>query len=630
MVEPMQAPAPGDPGTQRPRAGAAPARRPSFVFQVLAIFCAVALVPISLMGYHVGKRLTVDLADALKESQLDRGESVANEIEEFVSNNFTRLQVVADSLGHEGVGDRSDGARVRQLFKDYMTAKDGVMSGGSGGARPQGVLEVRLVFPEGAGDPIRENAQSFDPKPVAVDVEPRVSEGVAKGRRGSHYLSNPFMARAEMYQPLAVFSVPLRASPADAEGDKAVLVAVVSLAAIQEIIAGGGESAEYTAFVLDDTIIEGEPKPRVFAHAQFAKVLQGVDLTDSPLVQDFVENGIRARGGSSMSKEFQSPAAEGSRPMIGTFVPVEVPGHTWGVFVQVERQLAFEQVRAMRLTAVKWAIAAFALAVVMGVIFSWRITKPLHELTESTRRVASGEYGRLVKVDSNDELGMLADNFNIMSEEVRRTVDDLVQQKELNDQLFISSIRSLAAAIDARDPYTRGHSERVTRYARIIARQLALSPEQVRAIEVGALLHDVGKIGIEDRILRKPAALTPEEFEIMKTHPEKGGDIMEPIASLRDVTEIIIHHHERWDGSGYPSGLAAEEIPLGARVVNVADTFDAMTTNRPYQRAMTFGVAARKIGEFSGKACDPAVVKAFQRAMDQGLFGAVETEAKVG
>ena len=148
-------------------------------------------------------------------------------------------------------------------------------------------------------------------------------------------------------------------------------------------------------------------------------------------------------------------------------------------------------------------------------------------------------------------------------------------------------------------------------------------PEQIRNIEIGALLHDVGKIGIEDRILRKPAALTPEEFEIMKTHPEKGGDIMEPISFLREAAEIIVHHHERWDGNGYPSGLKSDEIPFGARVVNVADTFDAMTTNRPYQRAMTFVEAGQKISEFSGRACDPRVVKGFQEAMTQGLFGQV-------
>ena len=607
-------------------------RRPSLLFQVLAVLCAVALLPLTLMGYHLGQRLTEDLADALQEQQLDKGMSVASEIAEFAQNQFTRLQVVADSLGHGAVDSPETAARVRQILHDYVESS----ASASGSARPEGVLEIRLVPPDPSQPIIRGNAQAHDPEPVSEDVEPRVAEAVAKGRRGSHYLSNPFMPRTETFHPLAVLSVPLRPNPADPDGDRAVLIGVVSLARIQDIVAGGEgseNSAEYAAYVLDDTTSpEGEPTPRLFAHAQFSKVLQAADLRASPLVQDFMKNGILAHGTSSASMEFDLPASgdQPRRAMIGTYVPVEVPGHVWGVFVEVDREIAFDQVRAMRMTAIKWGILAVALAIVMGVVFSWRITKPIHELTESTRRVANGEYGKRVKVESNDEIGMLADNFNVMSEEVRQTIDDLVRQKELNDQLFISSIRSLAAAIDARDPYTRGHSERVTRYARTIARQLDLPPEQVRNIEVGALLHDVGKIGIEDRILRKPASLTPEEFEIMKTHPEKGGDIMEPIGTLRDVTEIIIHHHERWDGAGYPSGLKGEEIPLGARVVNVADTFDAMTTNRPYQRAMTFGVAAKKIGEFSGKACDPRVVKAFQAAMDAGLFGQVETEAKVG
>src|SRR5262249_32999669 len=159
---------------------------------------------------------------------------------------------------------------------------------------------------------------------------------------------------------------------------------------------------------------------------------------------------------------------------------------------------------------------------------------------------------------------------------------------------------TLAAAIDAKDPYTRGHSERVARYAVAIGKHYGLVGEDLKRVRISALLHDVGKIGIDDRILRKPTALTDEEFEVMKTHPTKGALIIGQIPQLRDIIPGIKYHHEKWEGGGYPEGLAREEIPMLARVVTVADTFDAMTTTRPYQKAMALDYVISRIKSFSG------------------------------
>ena len=582
-------------------------RRGSLVLTVLAVLSIVGLAPLVLMGWKVANSQSKDLEANQKEMQLDKAQTIEEEISRFVSSHFARLESLSAAISHLAApvarGEAPlDAEPFEQMLDDFV---------GNLGA-----LQIALVLPQQGGDRvIAVHSANFDPDSIASDLAPRIAEAQERGARGSRSISNPFVPKDRPMQALAVIGVPVRAIGSRGDGARRpVLIAVVSMAPIQHLVENVSAMREgYQVFVLDDL-------RRPFAHTDFNRVLAAKPMETSDLVSERLEP-------SSFSTSYTEKSADGAEhEFIGTYHPVEIDDHRWGVFVEVPRTLGLAQVGEMRRTTVKWGAAAFVLALVMGIAFSWHVTGPIHELIASTRRIASGDYARRVKIRGNNEISTLGDHFNVMSEAIGRTIDDLRLEKERNDQLFLSSIRSLAAAIDARDPYTHGHSERVTRYARIIAKQLDLNPDQVRNIEIGALLHDVGKIGIEDRILRKPAALTPEEFEIMKTHPEKGGQIMEPISHLRDATEVIIHHHERWDGQGYPSGLKAEEIPLGARIVNVADTFDAMTTNRPYQRAMTFAVAAKKINDFSGKACDPAIVKAFQKAFDLGLFGQVGSQ----
>src|SRR5260370_17510213 len=173
-----------------------------------------------------------------------------------------------------------------------------------------------------------------------------------------------------------------------------------------------------------------------------------------------------------------------------------------------------------------------------------------------------------------------------MTDDVERFVADLKKAAEENRTVFLSSIQMLGGAVDEKDPYTKGHSDRVTRYSVLLATEMGLATEEIEKIRISAQLHDVGKIGIEDRILKKPGALTPEEFDIMKTHTTKGAAILRPVEMLRDMLPGIELHHESLDARGYPHGLKGEDIPLMARIIMVADTFDAMTTNRPYQAAM--------------------------------------------
>jgi putative nucleotidyltransferase with HDIG domain len=189
--------------------------------------------------------------------------------------------------------------------------------------------------------------------------------------------------------------------------------------------------------------------------------------------------------------------------------------------------------------------------------------------------------------------------------------------EELN-RTYSETLRALVTALDSRDSETGGHSERVTLIALSIAHQMKLEDKIIQQIHWGALLHDVGKIGVPDQILRKQGPLTDEEWKIMRTHPLLGFEMLKDIPFLHPVLDVVLHHHERFDGSGYPSGLAGENIPLSARIFSVADTFDAMTNDRPYRKAFSREEAVLEINRCIMNQFDPEVVAAFNKAFEKG------------
>ena len=203
---------------------------------------------------------------------------------------------------------------------------------------------------------------------------------------------------------------------------------------------------------------------------------------------------------------------------------------------------------------------------------------------------------------------------------MRRMVLNHRQQQQvyarLKDSMF-GLVRCLTSAIDAKDPYTWGHSERVARMAVRLGQQTGMPPAALSDLYLAGLLHDIGKIGINDDVLRKPGRLTAAEYEHMKTHTTKGAAIVETIPNFAGVLPIIRSHHERWDGSGYPDGHVRDGISLLARVVSVADAFDAMTSERPYRVAMPLPVAFDEIAEKAGSHFDPECVAAFLKLREQ-------------
>src|SRR5215470_1287629 len=345
------------------------------------------------------------------------------------------------------------------------------------------------------------------------------------------------------------------------------------------------------------------------------KYATGQDMSTNELVKSFVEQSGNAQ--ISVTKEFTwSPDGKTRTPMLGTYDPV--PGLGWAVVAQRTQAAAYTDIFQIQRAALFFLVVAIAFSVCVGILAARRLTTPLQILTESSRAIAGGDFSKRVQLKSRTELGELAQTFNSMTDDLERFVFDLRKAADENLALFLSSIQMLAGAVDEKDPYTKGHSDRVTRYSVMIAKQMGLTQEEVEKIRISAQLHDVGKIGIEDRILKKPGALTEEEFAIMKTHTTKGANILRPVAQLQQMLPGIELHHESLDGRGYPHGLKGDEIPQLARIIAVADTFDALTTNRPYQQARDAAAALKVIQSLSGKRLDPTAVAALEAIHQRG------------
>ena len=313
------------------------------------------------------------------------------------------------------------------------------------------------------------------------------------------------------------------------------------------------------------------------------------------------------------------PVRSGGREvrMVGRVSPVEETG--WGIVVHKPSSMAFLAARQMAWTAVISTLLLVGLALLFAAVVSRWVGGSIQGLAATTHEIAAGNFDRrLPEEQMTNELAELAHDFNRMGGHVKEYVARLQQAANANQQLFISAIRAFAAAINAKDPYTRGHSERVAAISRVIARHLGQSEEFQERLWIGALLHDIGKIGIEDRVLDERGVLTGDEYDQMKRHPTIGADILAPLEALHDSLPAVRWHHENWNGRGYPDGLRGEEIPLMARVVAVADCFDAITTSRPYQSAYEPTVAVETITKIAGTRFDAKVVTAFLRAFEAG------------
>ncbi len=410
------------------------------------------------------------------------------------------------------------------------------------------------------------------------------------------------------------------AVPVETDGNiSAAVVAIVSLKSISAIASERPvsevelwESGLPIIFVVDES---GRPiyypNPAVLSSRQ--------PLKDLRIVEEWTETNNQIQ---SALLPFSLEHDGVGHDMIGAYSTANLRNQLkFGVIVMQDESKALASVGEMRQQT--WLISmAFALlALVIGLASARQLSLPILNLVSVAQKIASGDLSTRIDSKSRTEIGTLGDAFNTMSDKLEEHIAKLAKAAKENRELFVGTVKALAAAIDGKDRYTRGHSERVSRVSVAIGQRLGMDAEELETLRISALLHDVGKIGIDDSILKKPAALTDEEYEIMKTHPQQGYKIMKNIPAMEEFLPGMYMHHEMVNGKGYPQGLKDEEIPLQAKIVSVADTFDAMTIDRPYSKGMNLEQALEIIGSYVGTRYDSSVVAALGRACADGQIG---------
>ncbi len=561
-------------------------RRGRILFSLLLLLLGVGVVPLVGTSWQLVSRSREILELDQKEMQLDKARSLSQQVAVYVGSLRSQVAAIARTLELEA-GDRPFTERVAALRERGALSRYEDEMGGR-------FYSVTVVDTTGAGARAGQRLQ----EPA---LEQLLQESVLRALQGKSMASHPHFSTS-LKEPLIVLSEPVRRGESEVVGAVAVVASLGQLWIMSRALDQG---AQFDVYVVDG-------RGRVVAHSNPERAQEDLDVSQVEIVKQF----LASQGRTGATVPFSVTTAKGPVKMLGTYT--SIPDTGWGVIVQVEEARAFYTAFQMRDQSF-WLVGLVAfLAVVLGTLFAREISRPIDELARGARRLAAGDYATRVSVKAANEVGVLADAFNQMGEEIQKAVEQIRQAAARNKELFMGSIRMLANAIDEKDPYTRGHSERVAFYSMLIARYLGMSPEDVERVHLSGIIHDVGKIGIEDKILRKPAALTDEEYEIMKQHPRKGEHILEAVPLLKQMAGAGLMHHENVDGSGYPDGLKGEQIPLLGRIVSVADAFDAMTTDRPYSKAMTFEAALARLRFLAGKKFDGNCVTAIEKASEAG------------
>ena len=447
------------------------------------------------------------------------------------------------------------------------------------------------------------------------EVDQRVSEVLARMSGRGLVVSRPQVIRSGQEMALTV-AAPVMGG----EHSNDVVAAVVAIVSFQDVFKAVQQPTSKSERELLDAglpvVFVVDQSGRAVAHPEASVAFAAKPMTDLKVVQDWMESGAQVQ---SALAPFSVLRDERKVEMLGSYATAELDKNSrLGVIAIQDETAALASVSDMHYQTIWISVVAGLLTLVIGFFFAKKLSQPVQELAAGAHRIASGDFSQRIEIRSRTELGDLGSSFNLMTDQLERFILDLQRSATENRELFLGTVKALAAAIDGKDPYTRGHSERVSRVSMAIAQRLGLSDDECEKIRVSALLHDVGKIGIDDKVLKKPAALTDDEYEVMKQHPQKGYKILSQIPGIQEFLPGMYMHHEMINGQGYPQGLKGDEIPLMALIVSVADTFDAMTTDRPYQRAMKFEDAVERIKSLVGTRYDPRVVEAFAAACNEG------------
>ncbi|HEY2971920.1 MAG TPA: HD domain-containing phosphohydrolase [Pyrinomonadaceae bacterium] len=470
--------------------------------------------------------------------------------------------------------------------------------------------------------------RAFQPDLIQrAEVDQRVSEVLSKMNGRGTIVSRPQIIRSGQEMAMTV-AAPVMGGET---GDE-VVAAVVAIVSFQEVFEAVHQSTSRSERELLDAglpvVFVVDQNGRAVAHPEANVAFSEKPMTDLKVVRDWQTSGTQVQ---SALEPFTVVRDERNVVMLGSYATAELDKNSrLGVIAIQDESAALASISDMRRQTIWISMVAGLLTLVIGFFFAKKLTQPVQELAIGAHRIASGDFSQRIDVRSRTELGDLGDSFNLMTDQLEAYIKDLQRSADENRELFLGTVKGLAAAIDGKDPYTRGHSERVSRISVAIAQRLGLPDDECEKIRISALLHDVGKIAIDDSILKKPSALTDEEYTIMKEHPQKGFKIMSQIKAMKDFLPGMYMHHEMVNGQGYPQGLKGDEIPLMGKIVAVADTFDAMTTDRPYQLAMKFEDAIARIQSFVGTRYDPGVVSAFVEACEEGQIrpGSVKLKSR--
>ncbi len=458
--------------------------------------------------------------------------------------------------------------------------------------------------------------RAFQPDVIKLEeVNQRVSEVLARMNGRGLVVSRPQVIRSGQEMALTI-AAPVLGGP----DGRDVVAAVVAVVSFQEVFTAVQQPTSKSERELLDAglpvVFVVDQNGRAVAHPDASVAFSARPMTDLKVVQDWQESGAKVQ---SALAPFSATRDGRTVEMLGSYATAELDKNSrLGVIAIQDEAAALKSVADMRWQTLWISLVAGLITILIGVFFANKLTHPVRELAGGAHRIASGDFSQRIRVTSRTELGDLGNSFNLMTDQIEHFIKDLQKSAEENRELFIGTVKGLAAAIDGKDPYTRGHSERVSRFSIAIAQRLGVPDDEVEKIRISALLHDVGKIGIDDSILKKPSALTDEEYEVMKKHPQKGYKIMSQIPAMKEFLPGMYMHHEMVDGKGYPQGLKGDEIPLMGKIVAVADTFDAMTTERPYQKAMKFDDALARIESFVNTRYDAEVVAALVAACKEG------------
>jgi HD-GYP domain-containing protein (c-di-GMP phosphodiesterase class II) len=468
--------------------------------------------------------------------------------------------------------------------------------------------------------------RAFQPDVIKrEEVEERVGDVLARVSGRGLVVSRPQIIRSGQEMALTI-AAPVMGG----ESGNEVVAAVVAIISFQEVFNAVQQQKSKTERELLNAglpvLFVVDKDGRAVAHPDERVAFSERPMTDLKVVQEWQESSAQVQ---SALAPFTAERDGQKIEMLGSYATAELDANMrLGVIAIQDERAALTSVADMRRQTLVISLVAAVFTLIIGFFFAKKLTQPVQELAAGAHRIASGDFSQRIDVRSRTELGALGMSFNLMTDQIEKSISDLQYSANENRELFLGTVKALAAAIDGKDPYTRGHSERVARFSVAIAQGMDLADEEIEKIRISALLHDVGKISIDDNILKKPAALTDEEFEIMKGHPQKGFKIMSQIPAMREFLPGMYMHHEMIDGRGYPQGLKGDEIPLMARIVSVADTFDAMTTDRPYQKAMSLEDAVSRIKSFVGTRYDERVVASLVAAYESGQVRAGSVRLK--